>query len=164
MYGEYGRASERASQFEGWKRRRGPIIAHPLPFSPLPLTHRFEPLEVWELRFADLTLSPVYPAARGLVSEDRGLSCRFPRFIRRREDKGVEQASTPGQLELGLSSRLESGYLESDEAPWPMGFEFQRGRPVLLWAEEWRFTVGRLPIPANIVGPRSLRGTVREAS
>lgn len=58
----------------------------------------FEPLEVWELRFADITLSPVYTAAKGLVSEERGVSCRFPRFIRRREDKGPEQASTPRQL------------------------------------------------------------------
>ncbi|CAO1630346.1 unnamed protein product [Parajaminaea phylloscopi] len=58
----------------------------------------FEPSEVWELRFADITLSPVYPAAKGLVSEERGLSCRFPRFIRRREDKGPHQSTTPSQL------------------------------------------------------------------
>lgn len=58
----------------------------------------FEPREVWELRFADITLSPVYTAAKGILSEERGLSCRFPRFVRRREDKGPHQASTPGQL------------------------------------------------------------------
>ncbi|THH19950.1 hypothetical protein EW146_g1305 [Bondarzewia mesenterica] len=55
----------------------------------------FRPHEVWEIRGADITLSPVSVAARGLVSETRGLSLRFPRFIKVREDKSLEQASTP---------------------------------------------------------------------
>lgn len=54
----------------------------------------FEPQEVWEVVFADITLSPTYTAAIGLVSEERGLSLRFPRFLRVREDKSVEDAST----------------------------------------------------------------------
>jgi DNA ligase 1 len=54
--------------------------------------------EVWEVRFADVTLSPVYTAAMGLVSEERGLSMRFPRFIRIREDKGIDEASTGKEL------------------------------------------------------------------
>ena len=58
----------------------------------------FRPVEVWEIRGADITLSPVYTAALGLVSDERGLSIRFPRFIRRREDKSAEQASTPRDL------------------------------------------------------------------
>jgi DNA ligase-1 len=41
---------------------------------------------------------PVYNAAKGLVPGDRGLSIRFPRFIKLREDKGVEQATTPQDL------------------------------------------------------------------
>jgi DNA ligase-1 len=41
-----------------------------------------------------ITLSPVSVAALGLVSESRGLSLRFPRFIRVRDDKTIEQAST----------------------------------------------------------------------
>ncbi|TFY69614.1 hypothetical protein EVG20_g3074 [Dentipellis fragilis] len=55
----------------------------------------FRPHEVWEIRGADITVSPVSVAAKGLVSDDRGLSLRFPRFIKTREDKSVEQASTP---------------------------------------------------------------------
>ena len=54
----------------------------------------FEPQEVWEMAFADITLSPVYTAAIGLVSEERGLSMRFPRFLKVREDKSIEEAST----------------------------------------------------------------------
>ena len=54
----------------------------------------FEPQEVWEMAFADITLSPTYTAAIGLVSDERGLSMRFPRFLKVREDKGIDEAST----------------------------------------------------------------------
>ncbi|KAL8726917.1 MAG: hypothetical protein Q9166_006406 [cf. Caloplaca sp. 2 TL-2023] len=54
----------------------------------------FEPQEVWEMAFADITKSPTYLAAIGLVSEDRGLSMRFPRFLKVREDKGIDEASS----------------------------------------------------------------------
>ncbi|KAI9696875.1 MAG: hypothetical protein M1820_008029 [Bogoriella megaspora] len=61
----------------------------------------FEPQEVWEVAFADVTLSPTYTAAIGLVSEERGLSLRFPRFLRVREDKGLEEATeSEGLAEL----------------------------------------------------------------
>lgn len=66
----------------------------------------FEPQEVWEMAFADITLSPVYTAAIGLVSEDRGLSLRFPRFLRKRDDKGLEEASTSDFL-AGLYRKQE---------------------------------------------------------
>lgn len=65
----------------------------------------FEPKEVWEIAFADITLSPTYSAAMGFVSEDRGLSLRFPRFLRKREDKGIEEASTP-QFLAGIPPSL----------------------------------------------------------
>ncbi|KAL6813865.1 ATP-dependent DNA ligase [Trichoderma sp. SZMC 28015] len=54
----------------------------------------FEPQEVWEMAFADITLSPVYTAAIGLVSDERGLSLRFPRFLKKRDDKSIDEAST----------------------------------------------------------------------
>jgi hypothetical protein len=47
-----------------------------------------------EMAFADITISPVYTAAIGLVSDEKGLSLRFPRFLKKREDKNVEEAST----------------------------------------------------------------------
>jgi len=58
----------------------------------------FEPGEVWEVAFADLTLSPTYTAAIGLVSDERGLSTRFPRFLRVREDKGIDEATEAEEL------------------------------------------------------------------
>ncbi|GAB4816048.1 hypothetical protein N2152v2_003094 [Parachlorella kessleri] len=42
----------------------------------------FEPLEVWEIRGADLTISPVHKAAVGRLDMDRGVGLRFPRFVR----------------------------------------------------------------------------------
>ncbi|KAL8907486.1 MAG: hypothetical protein Q9207_001390 [Kuettlingeria erythrocarpa] len=54
----------------------------------------FEPQEVWEMAFADITKSPTYLAAVGLVDAERGLSMRFPRFLKVREDKGIDEAST----------------------------------------------------------------------
>ncbi|KAK5729594.1 hypothetical protein LTR17_011781 [Elasticomyces elasticus] len=67
----------------------------------------FEPQEVWEMAFADITLSPTYTAAIGLVNEDRGLSMRFPRFLKVREDKSIEEAST-NEFLAGLYRKQEA--------------------------------------------------------
>lgn len=44
---------------------------------------------------SSVTLSPVSVAACGLVSSEKGLSLRFPRFVRKRGDKDIQSASTP---------------------------------------------------------------------
>lgn len=67
----------------------------------------FEPQEVWEMAFADITKSPTYLAALGLVCEDRGLSMRFPRFLKVRDDKSIEEASTADFL-AGLWKKQEA--------------------------------------------------------
>ncbi|KLU90965.1 DNA ligase 1 [Magnaporthiopsis poae ATCC 64411] len=67
----------------------------------------FEPQEVWEMAFADITLSPTYTAAIGLVSDERGLSLRFPRFLKKREDKNIDEAST-NEFLAGLFRKQEA--------------------------------------------------------
>jgi len=58
----------------------------------------FEPRLVWEVKTADLTLSPRYQAAAdefvGTTGGGKGVSLRFPRFIKSRGDKKPDQATT----------------------------------------------------------------------
>ncbi|EGS22379.1 DNA ligase-like protein [Thermochaetoides thermophila DSM 1495] len=69
----------------------------------------FEPCEVWEVAFADVTVSPTYTAGMGMAVEDRGLSLRFPRFLRKREDKGVEEASSSEVLVRIWRKQMDRG-------------------------------------------------------
>ncbi|CDW98621.1 hypothetical protein [Sporisorium scitamineum] len=65
----------------------------------------FEAKVVWEVLTADLSLSPVYTAAKGLI-EQRGVSLRFPRFIRVRDDKTAEESTSPEQIESMYRSQV----------------------------------------------------------
>ena len=57
-----------------------------------------EPRFVWEVKTADLTLSPRYQAAAdefvGTTGGGKGVSLRFPRFIKARDDKKPDEATS----------------------------------------------------------------------
>jgi len=71
---------------------------HPRVVSSLEADVWFEPVKVAEIIGAELTLSPAHTCCMGAVREGAGISIRFPRFIRWRDDKGPEDATTEEEL------------------------------------------------------------------
>ncbi|KAI3932099.1 hypothetical protein MKW92_032182 [Papaver armeniacum] len=67
----------------------------------------FQPTEVWEVNGADLTVSPVYLAA--------GISLRFPRFLRVREDKKPEEATTADEVAAMYRAQTNHGNSKDEE-------------------------------------------------
>ena len=69
----------------------------------------FEPRLVWEVKTADLTLSPRYLAGKTILmdSSGKGISLRFPRFIKDRDDKKPEQA-TASSMVVEMYKKQES--------------------------------------------------------
>ena len=57
----------------------------------------FEPVKVVEVAGAELTVSPVHTVAHNLLKRG-GLALRFPRFIRFRDDKTAEQATSVREI------------------------------------------------------------------
>jgi len=60
----------------------------------------FKPTEVWEVGFDCFTISPSYKTGGRFlnVNENYGISVRFPRFMRFRPDKTVDEADTDHKI------------------------------------------------------------------
>ena len=58
----------------------------------------FEPKYVIEILGDEITLSNVHTAGYGEIKKDSGLAIRFPRFIRWRDDKSIEDMTTTQEV------------------------------------------------------------------
>ncbi|RLG82219.1 MAG: ATP-dependent DNA ligase, partial [Thermoprotei archaeon] len=76
----------------------------------------FEPALVAEVLGAELTLSPLHTCCKGWAKPGVGISIRFPRFIRWRDDKGPRDATTTKELYEMYMSQLKKISAGSTEA------------------------------------------------
>jgi len=79
----------------------------------------FEPVLVMEVAGAEITLSPIHTCCWSWAKPETGVSIRFPRFIRWREDKSPTEATTSKELfEMYLRKlkKIEKAEPKAEEA------------------------------------------------
>ncbi|GKT27721.1 DNA ligase, ATP-dependent like protein [Aduncisulcus paluster] len=64
----------------------------------LKMDYWFDGSVVFEVKGADLFLSPVHRGSHTFTQSDRGIGVRFPRFLRERDDKTTDDATSAKQL------------------------------------------------------------------
>jgi len=69
----------------------------------------FDAKVVWEVKVANLTLSPHYESAFGMAEAGKGISMRFPRYERTRKDRTPTSATTSTQLLEMYENQPEAG-------------------------------------------------------
>ena len=74
------------------------------------------PTKVWEVRAADLSVSPRHYAGFDRVVEGKGIALRFPRFIRERDDKAPADSTDSEQIVHIFKQQAVSAFTDSTAA------------------------------------------------
>ena len=85
----------------------------------------FEPRFVWEIKTADLTISPRYKAGAEDLGDSvggKGISLRFPRFVKERDDKKPDEAT--GSAMVVDMYRKQEGIAKSKKLSVDDDFEY----------------------------------------
>lgn len=66
------------------------------------------PKFIWEIKAAEYSLSPIYDSGRTILNGEKGISLRFPRFLRERDDKDVYDSTTSDKIYKNYIDNLSS--------------------------------------------------------